>query len=72
MSIVGQILFSLSWKRRISVYDCNEEVVVDLREYTEDRTFKRSTKGVALTVNQWTKLREEMPNIESLVQRLAS
>ncbi|KAK3096502.1 hypothetical protein FSP39_000792 [Pinctada imbricata] len=66
----GQILFSLSWKRRVSIFECNEEAVVDIREYTEEKTFKRSTKGVALSVAQWTKLLEEMPNIDCLVQRL--
>lgn len=66
----GQILFSLSWKRRVSVYQHQEEVFVDIREYSEDRTFQRSTKGVALTKPQWTKLREEMPNIEALVQHM--
>lgn len=68
--IVGQILFSLSWKRRVSVYQHQEEVIVDIREYSEGRTFQRSTKGVALTKPQWTKLREEMPNIEALVQQM--
>ena len=68
---LGQILFSLSWKRRVSIFECNEEAVVDIREYTEEKTFKRSTKGVALSVTQWTKLLEEMPNIDCLVQRLA-
>ncbi|XP_062619361.1 uncharacterized protein LOC134280925 [Saccostrea cucullata] len=66
----GQILFSLSWKRRVSVYQHQEEVIVDIREYSEDRTFQRSTKGVALSKAQWTKLREEMPNIEALVQHM--
>jgi hypothetical protein len=54
----------------VSVYQHQEEVIVDIREYSEGRTFQRSTKGVALTKAQWTKLREEMPNIEALVQQM--
>lgn len=52
------------------MYQHQDEVFVDIREYSEDRTFQRSTKGVALTKPQWTKLREEMPNIEALVQHM--
>lgn len=53
----GQVVFSLAWKRRISIFRKQKEAVVDIRDFSEERTFKPGSRGITLSRIQWNKLK---------------
>lgn len=60
----------MSWKRRIGVYAIGEEVVVDIREFSEEKTFSESERGIRLTPDQWKRLQENAHNINASVRTI--
>ncbi|XP_076083460.1 uncharacterized protein LOC143054351 [Mytilus galloprovincialis] len=65
------ILFSLSWKRRVGVFASGEEVVVDIREFSEEKTFSESDRGIRLKPDQWKQLQENINNINKSLRKLS-
>ncbi|XP_033727584.1 uncharacterized protein LOC117316915 [Pecten maximus] len=53
----SQVVFSLSWKRRISIFRKHKEPVVDIRDFSEEKTFKPAGRGITLSRTQWNKLK---------------
>ncbi|OWF52801.1 uncharacterized protein LOC110447284 [Mizuhopecten yessoensis] len=53
----GQVVFSLSWKRRISIFRTNKEAVVDIRDFSEEKPFKPGNRGITLSKIQWNKVK---------------
>lgn len=64
------ILFSLSWKRRVGIYAVGDEAVVDIREFSEEKTFSESEKGIRLTADQWKQLQENTNHINHSLERM--
>ncbi|CAG2197491.1 unnamed protein product [Mytilus edulis] len=65
------ILFSLSWKRRVGVFASGEVVVVDIREFSEEKAFSESDRGIRLKPDQWKQLQENINNINKSLRKLS-
>lgn len=68
---VDWILFSLSWKRRIGVFASGDDAVIDIREFSEEKTFSESSRGVRLTPDQWKQLVDNIDTINNTLDKLS-
>ncbi|ORZ16394.1 transcriptional Coactivator p15-domain-containing protein [Absidia repens] len=68
----GEEYFVLSGKRRITVRLFQGKKWVDLREYyqTKDQEYKPTAKGLLLPLDQFKRLVELVPQVESAIDRL--
>ncbi|RUS15857.1 transcriptional Coactivator p15-domain-containing protein [Endogone sp. FLAS-F59071] len=67
----GENFFKLTGKRRVTVRQYKDIPMVDIREYyggAEDP--KPGAKGISLTLEQYEKLKELIPEIDAAIQEL--
>lgn len=67
------ISFELSNKRRVTVRRFRQSVLVDIREFYEDKATGKELpgkKGISLTAEQFFKLKDLFPQIESAIEEL--
>ncbi|KAL7421690.1 hypothetical protein Q5752_003459 [Cryptotrichosporon argae] len=70
----GDKYIKLSAYRRVTVRQFKGKTLVDLREYYEDKVTgedRPGSKGLSLTVEQWTALKQAAGTVDELVARLA-
>uniref|UniRef100_A0A8C4QEN1 Activated RNA polymerase II transcriptional coactivator p15 n=1 Tax=Eptatretus burgeri TaxID=7764 RepID=A0A8C4QEN1_EPTBU len=65
-------LFQLGRMRYVSVREFKGKVLVDLREHYTDQggDMKPGRKGIALQVDQWSRLKELIPEIDTAIAKL--
>jgi len=67
----GEFVFELSKMRSVTVKDFKGRCYVNLREYYMDKDsgdMRPGRKGIALSVEQWNKLKEHMDDIDKAVK----
>ena len=65
--------FELSGKRRVTVRKFRSSILIDIREYYEDKSSgeeRPGKKGISLTKEQYEKLKELLPEIDSAVKKM--
>ena len=65
--------FELSGKRRVSVRKFRSSILIDIREYYEDKASgedRPGKKGISLTKDQYEKLKELIPEIDAAVKNM--
>ena len=65
--------FELSGKRRVTVRKFRSSILIDIREYYEDKASgedRPGKKGISLTKEQYEKLKELLPEIDSAVKNI--
>ena len=65
--------FELSGKRRVTVRKYRSSVLIDIREYYEDKASgeeRPGKKGISLSKEQFEKLKELMPEIDEAVKKM--
>lgn len=65
--------FELSGKRRVTVRKFRSSVLIDIREYYEDKASgeeRPGKKGISLTKEQYEKLKEMIPEIDAAVKNI--
>lgn len=65
--------FELSSKRRVTVRRFKSSILVDIREFYEDRATGEELpgkKGISLTLEQFTRLKDLIPSIEAAIEEL--
>lgn len=65
--------FELSGKRRVTVRKFRSSVLIDIREYYEDKASgeeRPGKKGISLTKEQYEKLKELLPEIDAAVKNM--
>lgn len=65
--------FELSGKRRVTVRKFRSSVLIDVREYYEDKASgeeKPGKKGISLTIDQYEKLKELLPEIDAAIKNM--
>jgi len=65
--------FELSGKRRVTVRKFRSSVLIDIREYYEDKASgeeRPGKKGISLTIDQFEKLKELLPEIDKAVKNM--
>lgn len=71
-----EVYFDLSSKRRVTIRKWNRLTLVDLREFwdAEDSEsgegLKPGKKGISLSLEQWTRLKELAPQIDKAIDEL--
>ncbi len=68
-----EVSFELSTKRRVTVRRFRQSVLVDIREFYEDKSSGAELpgkKGISLTAEQFSKLKELIPRIEAAIEEL--
>ncbi|XP_022648729.1 activated RNA polymerase II transcriptional coactivator p15-like [Varroa jacobsoni] len=62
--------FELSKMRQVSVSDFKGKLFVNIREYYEDSNgeTRPGKKGIALSIDQWEKLKEHMVDIDKAIK----
>lgn len=66
-------IFELSGKRRVTVRKFRSNILIDIREYYEDKASgeeRPGKKGISLTKEQYEKLKELMPEIDDAVKNM--
>jgi len=66
-------IFELSGKRRVTVRKFRSSILIDIREYYEDKASgeeRPGKKGISLTKEQYEKLKELMPEIDAAVKNM--
>lgn len=64
--------FELSGKRRVTVRKYRSSILIDIREYYEDKASgedRPGKKGISLTKDQYDKLKEMLPEIDAAVKK---
>lgn len=65
--------FELSGKRRVTVRKFRSSVLIDIREFYEDKASgeeRPGKKGISLTKDQFEKLKELIPEIDAAVKKM--
>lgn len=65
--------FEISGKRRVTVRKFRSSVLIDIREYYEDKASgedRPGKKGISLTKDQYEKLKELIPEIDAAVKNM--
>lgn len=65
--------FELSGKRRVTVRKFRSSILIDIREYYEDKASgeeRPGKKGISLTKEQYEKFKELMPEIDAAVKNI--
>jgi hypothetical protein len=65
--------FELSGKRRVTVRKFRSSILIDIREYYEDKASgeeRPGKKGISLTKEQYEKLKELIPEIDTAVKNI--
>lgn len=65
--------FELSGKRRVTVRKFRSSILIDIREYYEDKASgedRPGKKGISLTKEQYEKLKELMPEIDAALSKM--
>ena len=65
--------FELSGTRRVTVRKFRSSILIDIREYYEDKESNEERpgkKGISLTKEQYEKLKELIPEIDTAVQNI--
>ncbi|XP_031564530.1 activated RNA polymerase II transcriptional coactivator p15-like [Actinia tenebrosa] len=65
----GNYVFPISRNRQVSVREFKGKVLVDIREFYEDKSgdLKPGKKGISLQLEQWEKLKELMDDIDEAI-----
>lgn len=68
----GNPYFELSLNRRISIRKWQNKVLIDIREYYEDKdgTQKPGKKGISLSIEQYESLKKLIPLLDSEVSKM--
>lgn len=69
----GEATFELSGKRRVTVRKFRSSILIDIREYYEDKASgedRPGKKGISLTKEQYEKLKELLPEIDEAVKKM--
>lgn len=65
--------FEISGKRRVTVRKYRSSILIDIREYYEDKASgedRPGKKGISLTRDQYEKLKELLPEIDAAVKKM--
>lgn len=65
--------FEISGKRRVTVRKFRSSILIDIREYYEDKASgedRPGKKGISLTKEQYEKLKELLPEIDAAVKEM--
>lgn len=65
--------FELSGKRRVTVRKYRSSVLIDIREFYEDKTsgeMRPGSKGIALSKEQYSALKELLPEIDKAIKKI--
>ena len=65
--------FELSGKRKVTVQKYRTNILVDIREYYEDKTSgleRPGSKGISLTREQYEKFKELIPEIDAALKKI--
>ncbi|RIB03029.1 transcriptional Coactivator p15-domain-containing protein, partial [Gigaspora rosea] len=68
----GEAYFQLSDKRRVTIREFKNMVLVDFREYfksKDDGEYHPGKKGISLQIDQWNKLKELIDDIDEEVKK---
>lgn len=68
-----EFTFELSGKRRVSVRKFRSSILIDIREYYEDKEIgedRPGKKGISLTKEQYEKLKDLMPEIDVAINKM--
>ncbi|XP_013378596.1 activated RNA polymerase II transcriptional coactivator p15 [Lingula anatina] len=67
----GEEMFQLSKMRYVTVSEFRGKCFVNIREYYEsDGEMKPGKKGIALNAEQWTRLKEQMEEIDAKLKSM--
>ena len=69
----GEATFEISGKRRVTVRKFRSNILIDIREYYEDKASgedRPGKKGISLTKEQYEKLKELLPEIDEAVKKM--
>ena len=69
----GETTFEISGKRRVTVRKFRSSILIDIREYYEDKASgedRPGKKGISLTKEQYEKLKELLPEIDESVKKM--
>lgn len=69
----GEASFEISSKRRVTVRKFRSSILIDIREYYEDKASgedRPGKKGISLTKEQYEKLKELLPEIDKAVKNI--
>ncbi|XP_003746678.1 activated RNA polymerase II transcriptional coactivator p15 [Galendromus occidentalis] len=70
----GEYVFELSKMRNVSVKEFKGRVLVNIREFYEDKNsgeLRPGKKGIALSADQWNRLKEHMNDIDAAIKECA-
>ncbi|CAG8773395.1 520_t:CDS:2, partial [Dentiscutata erythropus] len=67
----GEAYFQLSDKKRVTVREFKNMILIDFREYfRKDGEYLPGKKGMSLQVDQWNKLKEQIDDIDAEIKKL--
>ncbi|CAG8602733.1 12273_t:CDS:2 [Gigaspora margarita] len=68
----GDTYFQLSDKRRVTIREFKNMVLIDFREYyksKDDGEYHPTKKGISLQIDQWNKLKELIDDIDEEIKK---
>lgn len=68
---IGEAVFTIGPKRKVTVSLFKGNILVNIREFYEDKATgeeKPGNKGIALSLDQWNQLKTQMDQIDAAVQ----
>ncbi|RIA97587.1 transcriptional Coactivator p15-domain-containing protein [Glomus cerebriforme] len=68
----GETYFKLSNKKRVTIREWKNMVLIDFREFfeTKDGNIQPTKKGISLQLDQWNKLKELIHDIDNEIRKL--
>ncbi|CAB4384665.1 unnamed protein product [Rhizophagus irregularis] len=68
----GETYFKLSNKKRVTIREWKNMVLIDFREFfeTKDGKTQPTKKGISLQLEQWNKLKELVSDIDNEIRKL--
>lgn len=70
-NVDSEVFFELSKKRRVTVRKWRTTTLVDIREYWGDEDdLKPGKKGISLSLDQWSMLKDLIPDIDNAITQL--
>jgi hypothetical protein len=53
------------------VFASGDDAVIDIREFSEEKTFSESSRGIRLTPDQWKQLVDNIDTINNTIDKLS-